>query len=279
MIGAQKAGTTSLHSYLAEHPQVNMSSIKDPHFFGRPEDGPYSHRIERLEDYLALFSPSVAVRGESSPTYTMYPHFKEVPERIADQVPEAKFIYLVRDPIDRIISAYMHKRAVGGLRRTLEDDIGDLEDPVNNRYVCPSLYAMQLERYLRIFAKERILVVDQADLRASRVACLTKIFSFLDVRSDFRSPLFDDVRGASRDRREYPSWYAPLLNRRAPLMARWLPRNLRRSGRRLFERTLWPALDSPPLGGPLRQRLQLIVAGDVARLRQITGLSFETWSV
>ncbi len=256
-----------------------MSRIKDPHFFARPEDGPYSHRVDRLDEYLALFPASIAVRGESSPTYTLYPRHKDVPERIANRVPDAKFIYLVRDPVDRALSAYMHRRSVDGLRRSLDDDVGDLKDPVNNGYVYPGLYAMQLEQYLQVFPLDRILVVDQADLLLNRVTCLTEIFSFLDVSSHFRSPHFDDEHGTSRKRREYPSWYLPVLNRATPSLLRWLPRDLRHSGRRVLERTLWPAIDTPALDEPLRQRLQLIFADDVSRLREITGLRFATWSV
>lgn len=263
-----------------------MSAIKEPHFFARPEDGPYRRRVDRLDDYLALFDSSAAVRGESSTTYSLYPRHKEVPERIADRVPDAKFIYLVRDPLERVVSAYMHRRSMDGLRRTLEDDIGDLEDPVENRYVYPSLYAMQLERYLEIFPKERILIVDHADLLGNRVACLAKVFSFLDVSIDVPPSLFDDELGTSRTRREYPSWYLPVRYRRAPTWAHWLPPTPRRSVRHLIDYTLralehalWPAVDSPVLGPSLRQRLRVTFADDVARLRQITGLSFGTWSV
>jgi len=194
IIGAPKAGTTSLHLYLDSHPEVQMSANKEPRFFAGPENGiPYAPgRVSDLEGYESLFDSSFAVRGEASTDYAIHPRRAGVPERIGKLVPNAKFIYMVRDPIARTISHYQMRVAVLGERRSLEEALGDFAD-VASPYVWPSLYASQLELYLRRFPRERMLVVDQADLLADRRHTLQEIFRFLEVDETVDSSQFDVV--------------------------------------------------------------------------------------
>ena len=104
IIGAAKCGTTSLHCYLDLHPEISMSRIKEPRFFACPE-GPREERaITDRNRYLALFEAGKKIRGEASPAYSQHPAVSGVPGRIAMESPDAKFIYLVRDPIERIES-------------------------------------------------------------------------------------------------------------------------------------------------------------------------------
>ncbi len=156
IIGAPKAGTTSFHYYLNQHPQIQMSAVKEPSFFAPSSNPPDARRsINRLDQYEQLFDPAVGVRGEASTNYAEYPFRQGVPERIKELVPEAKFVYLVRDPIDRTMSHYHHLVADGGERRSLEEIFNDLSDP-RTPCICASLYALQLELYLRDFPQERI---------------------------------------------------------------------------------------------------------------------------
>jgi hypothetical protein len=103
VIGAQKCGTSSLHAYLDAHPEIAMSTPKELDFFG----GPGFANWERGVDwYRAQFDPEAPVRGESSPSYTAYPFVVGTPERIHALVPGAKLIYMVRDPIERLLSQW-----------------------------------------------------------------------------------------------------------------------------------------------------------------------------
>src|SRR5437016_1007207 len=104
VIGAQKAGTTSLDSYLRTHPQVAMSSVKETNFF--VEERAWGKGRRWYEGLFDAAGTATAV-GEASPTYSMFPLFAGVPERMARLLPEARLIYLVRDPIERIRSAYI----------------------------------------------------------------------------------------------------------------------------------------------------------------------------
>jgi hypothetical protein len=279
IIGAAKTGTTSLHYYLDQHPQIQMSANKEPCFFSGPENGiPYPMpRVSRLEDYERLFDGSVAVRGEASVAYANHPRREGVPQRIKELVPDAKFIYMVRDPVERTVSHYQQLVAVGGERRTLAEVLGDLSDP-RNVCICPSLYATQLELYLQVFPQERLLVLEQGDLLADRRSVLAEIFRFLEV-DDVDSERFHEELGTSRERRVYPRAYTRMLGPTLPAAVRWIPRPVRHSLRLRVERLLWPPLKPTAITDDLRARLEERYAGEAARLRELTGRSFSNWSV
>jgi hypothetical protein len=278
VIGAPKAGTTSLHFYLDQHPQIQMSSVKEPRFFAGPENGiPYPpERIGDRERYEDLFDPRAEVRGESSTDYATHPRRQGVPERIEELVPQAKFVYMVRDPVARTVSHYRMTTALLGERRSLAEALGDLSD-LRSPYLSPSLYATQLELYLSAFPRERILVIDQADLLAQRRATLREVFAFLSVEEGVDLG-FDEEHLDSGDWRAYPSGYANFIARHVAPRFSWVPRGLRRSARRSVEQLLWRPLDAS-LDADLRGRLEQLYAPEVSRLRALTGKEFPTWSV
>ncbi len=106
-----KCTTSSLHYYLNLHPQIAMSWNKERNFFIAEHNWPRGVRW-----YERHFKRGFAFCGESSPAYTHHPHFRGVAARMHDLLPTARLIYLVRDPIERILSHYLH--AVRATRRT-----------------------------------------------------------------------------------------------------------------------------------------------------------------
>jgi len=279
IIGAPKAGTTSLHHYLDQHPEVQMSAVKEPQFFSGPANGiPYRMgRIEDLGRYEELFDPAVRVRGEATAEYAVSPRRAGVPERIKAMVPEAKFIYLVRDPVPRTVSNYKMMVALKGERRSLREALGDFSD-LRSPYISPSLYATQLELYLRQFPADRVLVLDQADLRSDRMPALRRVFSFLDVDPEVESAGFGEELLTSQEWREYPDGYADFVAKRVAPLFRWIPAGFRRSVRGAVERRLWPSVDTS-MDDELRERLEERFAPEAERLRQLTGQQFAGWSV
>lgn len=281
IIGAGKAGTTSLHYYLDLHPEVQMSAIKETNFFSGPANGTSYKlgRVESLAAYEDLFDAAAPVRGESSPSYATHPFRQGVPERIAELVPDAKLIYSVRDPIARTVSHYEHRVASGGERRPLREALGDLSDPTALRETCLSLYASQLERYLAVFAPEQILVVDQADLLGSRAETLRQIFAFLAVDSSFDSPDFGAKILVSGERRVRPAAYNNAMQRVLAPAARRVPAPVRQRLRSGVERRIFRQLPRAELDDDQRRRLAEIYGPEAERLRELTGKSFPTWSV
>jgi Sulfotransferase family len=279
VIGASKAGTTSLHIYLDQSPEIHMSRIKETNFFLSPNDSPHSDRIEDLREYERLFRCPARARGESSPSYSMYPRHKGVPERIAALVPDARFIYLVRNPIDRIVSHYMHNVATSGVRQTFDDHVGDLCDP-DNPYVYPCLYAMQMEQYYRVFDRSRMLVIDHAEFLQKRDATLKTIFRFLDVNDVFYTPLFDTEHGTASELRQLPVRFWRLRkNVGASPLRLIIPRSVRRPVRRIAEHALWPAVKRPLVSEAARRQVAHVCGPDIARLREYTGKEFSAWEL
>lgn len=283
IIGAAKAGTTSLHYYLDLHPEIQMSAVKETHFFAGPPNG---HRfelgqIESLEAYEALFDPAVPVRGEASPSYANDPIRAGVPGRIEQLVPEAKIIYLVRDPIARTLSHYRHRVSVSGERRSLREVLDDSPEPAQLGETCMSLYSSQLENYLEHFPAEQIMVIDQADLLADRDAVLRSVFAFLAVDEDFSSRHFSAEKLKSSERRTYPSGYNRFMRRFVARPARRLPvpPHIKHALRRNVEKRVFPPLAEPPLEDDLRARLEQLYGDEVERLRALTGKDFASWSI
>jgi hypothetical protein len=184
----------------------------------------------------------------------------------------------VRDPVDRLVSHYHHQVSQEGEQRPLEIAVGDLTDPFNV-YVCAGRYGTQLRRYLRVFPPERILVIDQADLRQHRDVTLAQIFEFLTVATDYQSRGFEKEFNSSQGGRRYPPWYVRFRYQRRP--ARFLPagvRNLIRPLVNVTEKTMLPDLPVTSAPASLRRELVKLYAPEVEELRTLTAKSLRTWS-
>jgi hypothetical protein len=140
VIGSAKCGTTGLHRYLDLHPEIAMAAAKELDFFAGTQNWQRG-----VEWYESQFRPAT-VRGETSPSYTQYPRVAGVPARMAQVVPSARLVYIVRDPIERTISAYRFRRwIIGGERREIDQALASFEQKSS---LDSSRYAFQLEQYL-----------------------------------------------------------------------------------------------------------------------------------
>jgi hypothetical protein len=156
VIGAQKAATTTFAEALDQHPGLMVSNPKEPHFFT-------TNRHRGLEWYRGCFAGGdAALLVDASTSYTLCPFPGQersddpivgTPERIARVSPEARFIYLLRDPAARAYSAYWHAVRRGWESRPLAAAITE-----ESRYIAGSSYAFQLRRYLEVFPIERFML-------------------------------------------------------------------------------------------------------------------------
>ena len=181
-IGTMKGGTSALHSYLSEHPQVGMSKPKETDFFCRPD-----HDGHDLAWYRSRFSGPGPQFGESSPNYTKRHLFDGVVERMQPVLPDIRLIFLARDPIERAVSHYLHNVAKG---RVAIRDFSSYFDDVDNPALLTSRYAYQLEPFLDVYGMDRLLVMASEDLRDDRAAAIKRVFTFLGVDPDFTSEKF-----------------------------------------------------------------------------------------
>ena len=268
VIGAEKCGTGSLNRYLGAHPEIFMAKTKELDFFVTE----LSWRKGR-DWYEKQFRNGSRVRGEASPSYTAYPVHQGVAERMAALLPDAKLIYLVRDPIERTLSGYHHQRALAMERRPLEDALSDVNE---SRHIWRSRYAAQLELFLEHFPREQILVVDSHELRTRRRETLARIFRFLGIDERFWTEGFALEHNTRRSRQltllgagVWVGSVKVLGKRRTRAVAQRLPTFMP------FSRPLEPTAADEEL----RRRLEGVFRDDVARLREYTGLEFATWSI
>ena len=158
-----------MHNYLDAHPEISMSRQKELNFFS------FDRHWRRGEDwYDHHFSSTAAIRGESSPSYSKFPKVPHVPGRIKKVIPSARFIYLVRDPVARIVSHYMHLRDGGTEKRSLDEALSQFD---GNQYVDCSRYHMQLQQYLDHFGQSQILVVSVEEMKENRHETLRRRIS------------------------------------------------------------------------------------------------------
>jgi len=201
VIGANKAGTTSMHHYLGQHPDVFMSAVKEPHYFSLdPErrhkavdraQKPWADSLTYDADqYLRLFEAVDGERaiGESSSNYLCS---AVAAERIKRQLPEARLVAILRDPVDRAVSMWSAWTADGREHLSFADAVaaerrgertrGDL----GRHYVEWGLYGRQVARYLEHFAREQLHVVVYDDFDARPAEVMREIFAFLEVDPTF----------------------------------------------------------------------------------------------
>lgn len=203
IIGAPRAGTTSLYHYLRQHPQICMSSIKETNYYAylaSKAEKEYniepmiSWPITDLKQYQALFSPKetdeTIAFGEASPVYLNVPG---VPKQIKAHVPNVKLIAVLRNPIDRAYSSYLKNIREGLETRTFEKAIRDEIQSSgrlirsNRNYIRTGLYFQRLSEYLEYFESSQLKVDFYEDLENNTGAFLQNIFEFVDVNPNFQA--------------------------------------------------------------------------------------------
>jgi hypothetical protein len=208
IIGAQKAGTTSLYHYLNQHPQIYMSPVKEPFFFDHEISSngevvqqefaghQQAPRFVNLEEYQALFqgAKGETAIGEASPLYIYAPG---TAERIKEYVPEARSIALLRNPADRAYSAFLHAVRIGVEPLTdFAQALREEEERIRNRwhyvfhYRNRGLYQTQLKRYYDVFGRERVGIWLYDDLKEDPASMVRSVFRFLGVEDAFTSDTF-----------------------------------------------------------------------------------------
>jgi hypothetical protein len=270
VIGGLKCGTTSLHHYLNLHPEIQMSRPKELNFFVAE----LNWRLGR-EWYASHFRPESPVRGESSPHYTNRPRFQGVAARMKSVVPETRVIYMVRDPIDRMLSHCLHNVAGGYEDRPLGEALAD----PNTAYVDRSRYFFQLEPYIEAFGEGPIELVSREELKLDRGATMRRVFGLLGVEEGFTSPQFErewetgTAKGSGRFRLMDRAVRLPGLRAVDRRFDR-LPESLRWAVERMIHDPEAGEVPKPELPPDLRMRLEELLRPDMERLESFAGRRF-----
>ena len=222
------------------------------------------------------FSADATVHGEASPRYTIRSLDAGVADRMHVVIPDASLIYLVRDPIDRIVSQYMHSVASGTETRPVDLAV---EPRLENDYVSRGRYHWQLEPYLDRFDVRRILVVKQDDLRRNRDETLRRVFQFVGVAEDVPADRFAFEVHTSSGKVQGNSMTRAIESLAMTSHFGWVPRRVQQQLRRIILPALSRSIQPPILSIDLRRRLADLFRPDLERLHSLTGLSFDNWCV
>lgn len=183
IIGGMKCGSTSLLHYLRSHSDILLPiGIKNLAFYDEREN--WSEGLAWYESFFQNPNSKSQVVGEISTEYTKYPDTKNVAVNMASIVPDAKLIYLIRHPIERLQSHYIHMVGEGKENRCINKALEIFE---NNRYINYSRYHLQLEQFLPFYDAANILIVTSESLRKNRNATLTRVFDFVGVDSSYKT--------------------------------------------------------------------------------------------
>ncbi len=274
IIGGLKCGTTSIHHYLGLHPEIQMSKPKELNFFVEELNWDLG-----LNWYASRFDDRFGVRGESSPHYTNLPRFGGVAERIHEHCPEAQLIYMVRDPIKRILSHWVHATGAGYETREM---VATLSEP-GCSYTQRSMYWMQLQPYLERFDRAQIEIFTQEELQTEREATMRKAFAFAGVDQGFTSVQFgrEWEKSAAKQGDKYQ-----LMERLIKLPGfRSFDRNFDRlpeSMRWIVEKVVHdpekPPAPKPELPDDLFETLRGRFGEEVAALQRFVGREFAGWN-
>jgi Sulfotransferase domain len=290
IIGAQKSASTFIHVCLAEHPEVFMPLNEITYF----EDPDFQHL--KREEFEQLFG---GVNGEKAvgikrPNYLAKP---EVPGRLREMVPEAKLIAVLRNPVQRAVSAYFHYVNNGFIPPApLEKSMTRLLDgeykrsyPKSEEILEYGLYHKHLERYLSFFDRERILILFQDEIAKDNLAQLRKAYQFLEIDDSYVPRQLNDrpqavvysiprlkvLRLRNERLYDYNSERTRLYIRQQSRLDKAVCRTIDRLDHYLLSRVF--GNEKPALTEELRRRLHEFYAEDVGRLEELLGVKLERW--
>ena len=293
IIGAAKAGTTSLYNYLRQHPDVFMPEVKEPRFFAYVDDPPAmvgpgdeesnkeSGAVYTRGAYEALFAeaPDVTAAGEASVNYL---YSETAPKRIHEYVPDVQLVAVLRNPIDRAYSHYLHLLRAG--REPLRDFRAALEAEGERReagwewswhYTRMGFYHEQLSRYLEHFDRDQLHVYLFDDFKADNLAVTQDVYRALGVDDTVRP---SDSIAHAKTGVPISDWFQRfILNPDHPLRraARSvLPERVRTRGMKLLQNA---NLSKPEMDPSVRAELADLFEDDVRRLEQLLGRDLSHW--
>ncbi|MGY1714584.1 sulfotransferase [Geodermatophilus sp. SYSU D01106] len=294
--GAPKAGTTALHAALATHPGLYLSPVKEPKYYltdGRPpprarQRGPgdaHSARewIWRREQYLALFdgAPAGTVRGESTPFYL---HDRAAQRRLAADVPDVRVVVVVRDPVDRAWSNWVHLRADG---LEPEADFTRAVEREEQRvaagwapfwhYRGLGRYGEQLRDLFTVLPREQVLVLRYRQLVEGPDETLDRVSDHLGVeRGVAHAVPPENVKPYVADTPRHRV-LSRLARAGAALGAYAPPRVWRQASRPLLAALHAGRAPRPPMPVEVRRAVLAPLLPDIALLEEVTGESFDDW--
>jgi len=269
IIGTKKGGTTSLHRYLSFHPQLFLPALKELMFFNSKN----WHRGR--EWYERFFVDDGRTCGEATPDYTWFPREKDVPARIHALIPHCKLVYIIRDPVERMLSN--HSERVGSLHECREfSEI--IDTPEYEIYFEAGRYFAQIQQYLAFFPARSIHVMTLENLAENPQREIRQLCAFLGVEPDaIPSSRLEERLNTTPDKRRRNAvgrlLYSPRMQQRLNGKLPW------RVHLTIERIATWrgETIRKPVLSDAHRERLAGRFRDDFRRLQDFTGMAFSNW--
>jgi len=292
VIGAGKAGTTSLHHYLRQHPDIYMSPIKETNFFAYDPGGVHPwiqsdaslFPVTAMEDYKRLFRRGrhKLARGEVSPMYLWHP---AAPGNIHAHLPDATLIAILRNPVERAYSSYMMKVSQNRERRTFAKAVEEetlLADRMGgwpagrDFYIGLGFYYRQLTNYTRLFRRDQMNIFLYEEFKENPVGVLRQIWSALGLRAA-QVPEFPAVHNPSGLPKNRFIHFLLQPRRLTKRIRRHLPSKIHDPLFDLLMGIKARNLVKPPLEPAPRSRLLEIFREDIVQLQSLLGRDLLDW--
>jgi hypothetical protein len=289
VIGAAKSGTTALHRYLTQHPEIFMSRQKELRFFpfenqrpdfrGPGDDVNIASIVVSIEEYRAHFAGAEGfrARGETSPLYLTMP---QSAERIRHYIPEAKLIAILRHPAERAHSQYLMIRRDGFEKLDFEEALAAEDRRVADgwgtrwQYRRRGFYAAQLKPYFARFGREQLRIYLYEDYLSDPVGLMRDVFRFLDVDDSFVPDMSVRHNESKLARSRGLQVFLTEPRRAKNLLKPFIPA---RWSRRVGDRLRRLNLTRPTLSAETRRRLIEVYREDILELQEMLGRDLSGW--
>ncbi len=305
LVGVVKGGTTSLHRYLDQHPEVYMSPVKETNFFARNQIDTskfakdYAHdvdvdlssylksdmsrtihiaHLENWEDYFTLFKNVTAEKaiGDASNSYLLYPG---VAEEIYEYNPNARIIMMLRNPAERAFSQYLMNLKQGKILSEnfieeieRDDRVANKGWGANHQYLFIGKYYEQLRRYYDVFPAEQIKVCLYDDYKVDPQAVMTDIFQFLKIDDSIEIDTSQKFNEAGVPKFKKLNYF---INQSGVIS--WAKRSLPQSWRGPFKRFMYSGKEIPTLQNAERAYLIDYYKNDIVNLQRLIGKDLGNW--
>lgn len=260
IIGAMKCATSTLHDQLNMHNSFFLTSPKEPNFFSN--DNNFSKGYDWYESLFAG-AKSKQLKGESSTHYTKLPTYPDTVQRILSYCPDAKFIYLMRHPLDRLVSHYIHEWTQRVISCKIDQAVERFPELID--YGC---YAMQLEPYISTFGSSAILPIFTERIRNNPTRELCGIFNFLNVDETpvWRSNIQSNI---SSERLRNSEWRDTIVNQSFLRYIRktFVPKKIRN-----FVKSFWKMKERPQLKKATHAKVELHFNKDLKIIGEMLGM-------
>lgn len=269
LIGAAKSGTTTVADILKNHPDINFCKRKEPNFFSTSQNW-----RKEIDNYHNLFEQenNKLLYGEASTSYTVYPHLNlEIWNDIYEYNPRMKFIYIIRNPIHRIISQYMQSFQKGRINGTIEQMIVNSAKEINR-----SKYHLQISPFINLFGKDQVLIIHFDDLLDNREKLLYEISLFLNIDvKKFKN--YDEVYSNVSINGKKLNYKLDSIRKKFTPILKILPDYFKHSVRKIITNPKRVFKEKPKVSRQYQEIIINLTKWDLMEMQKITGRDYSDW--